>query len=255
VSSWLADQFGLAGRTAVVTGATRGIGRDIALALANCGADLILCGRRESDLAAVARQARDTGVAVRTAGIDMSGTAVREAAQQLAAETPVDIVINNAGTIRRAPLLDVGSTDWRDVLTVNLDSIFEFTIPFAAAMIGRGAGKIVNVASLLSFQGGLNVAAYAASKHAVVGLTQAMCNEWAGGGVNVNAVAPGYIATDNTAPLRADPQRSPAITARIPAGRWGEPTDIAAAVAFLCSPAAGYIHGHVLVVDGGWMAR
>jgi 2-dehydro-3-deoxy-D-gluconate 5-dehydrogenase len=255
MSSWLADQFGLSGRTALVTGARTGIGRDVALALAHCGADLILCGRREGDLTEVATQAREIGISVQTAGLDMAGTAVREAAAQLAEQAQVDIVINNAGTIRRSPLLGAGSTDWREVLAVNLDSVFEFTVPFAAAMIGRGFGKIVNIASLLSFQGGINVAAYTASKHAVVGLTQAMCNEWAALGVNVNAVAPGYVATNNTAPLRADPQRHADITARIPAGRWAEPADIAGAVAFLCSRAAGYIHGHVLVVDGGWMAR
>lgn len=256
MSSWLEERFGLSGRTALVTGARTGIGREVALTLARCGADLILCGRDEAGLAEVADEARRAGAAARTVGIEMSDPpAVREAARRLAADTAVDIVVNNAGIIRRAPLLDVTSTDWREVLTVNLDSAFELTRPLAAAMIARGGGKIVNVASLLSFQGGINVAAYAASKHAVVGLTRAMANEWSALGVNVNAVAPGYIETGNTAALRADARRHSEITARIPAGRWGRPADVAGAVAFLCAPAASYIHGHVLVVDGGWMAR
>jgi len=256
MSSWLSDQFGLSGSTAVVTGARTGIGREIALTLAHCGADLILCGRSAAGLAETAADAAANGAEVRTVGVDMSELpAVREVAERLARDAKIDIVVNNAGIIRRDPLLSAGYADWREVVAVNLDSIFEFTRPFAAAMIARGSGKVVNVASLLSFQGGLNVAAYAASKHAVVGLTQAMSNEWAALGLNVNAVAPGYVETNNTAALRADPQRYREISARIPAGRWGKPADIAGAVAFLCAPAAGYIHGHVLVADGGWMAR
>jgi 2-dehydro-3-deoxy-D-gluconate 5-dehydrogenase len=256
MSSWLSERFGLSGRTAVVTGARTGIGREISLALANCGADLILCGRTEAGLEKTAADATHYGAEVRTLAVDMSDLRiVRETAERLARDATIDILVNNAGIIRRDPLLSAGYQDWHEVVTVNLDSIFEFTRPFAAAMVTRGFGKIVNVASLLSFQGGLNVAAYAASKHGVVGLTQAMSNEWAPLGLNVNAVAPGYVETNNTAALRADPQRFREITARIPAGRWAKPADIAGAVAFLCAPAASYIHGHVLVVDGGWMAR
>jgi len=267
--TWLSDQFGLAGRTALVTGARGGIGRATALALAAAGADLVLLGRSRSDLAESAAEIdRVHGVAhsprmddippspTRTVGVDMSDlSAVRAVAEQLSEETPIDIVVNNAGIIRRMPLTQVTSADWRDVLTVNLDAVFELTRPLAAAMIDRGHGSVVNIASLLSFQGGINVAAYTASKHAIAGLTQAMGNEWAPLGVNVNAVAPGYIETDNTEALRADPERHSAISARIPAGRWGQPEDIAGAVVFLCSPAARYIHGHVLIVDGGWMSR
>jgi 2-deoxy-D-gluconate 3-dehydrogenase len=180
---------------------------------------------------------------------------VDDAARQLAAKIQVDILVNNAGTIRRSPVAQVSTEEWRAVLSVNLDSVFELTKPLAGAMIERGSGKIVNIASLLSFQGGLGVAAYAASKHALVGLTQAMCNEWSSRNVNVNAVAPGYVETANTAPLRADARRYPEITARIPAGRGARPADIAGAVLFLCSRAASYVHGHVLVVDGGWLGR
>lgn len=181
--------------------------------------------------------------------------AVRATAERLAADQHIDVVVNNAGIIRRAPLAEAGAAAWRAVLTVNLDAVFLLTRPLASAMITRKSGKIVNIASLLSFQGGINVAAYTASKHAIVGLTQAMSNEWSPHGVNVNAVAPGYTVTDNTAPLRADPARYAEISGRIPAGRWAEPGDIAGAVVFLCSPAASYVHGHTLVVDGGWMAR
>lgn len=256
MNRWLDGQFGLEGRTAVVTGARTGIGREVALSLARAGADLVLCGRTAADLDDVAAEAARLGVAVTARGLDMADpAAVADAARRLAAEAEVDILVNNAGTIRRSPVTQVSTEDWRAVLTVNLDSVFELTKPLAAGMIERGSGKIVNVASLLSFQGGINVAAYAASKHALAGLTQAMCNEWAARNVNVNAVAPGYVATANTAPLRADARRYPEITARIPAGRWARPGDIAGAVVFLCSRAASYVHGHVLVVDGGWMAR
>jgi 2-dehydro-3-deoxy-D-gluconate 5-dehydrogenase len=256
MSRWLADQFGLAGRTALVTGARTGIGREVALSLARAGADLVLCGRSAVGLDDVAAEVARLGVKVTTRGLDMADpAAVAEAAGRLAAEVQVDILVNNAGTTRRGPVTQLSTEDWRAVLSVNLDSVFELTKPLAAAMVERGSGKIVNVASLLSFQGGLNVAAYAASKHALVGLTQAMCNEWSSRNVNVNAVAPGYVETAITVPLRADARRYPEITARIPAGRWARPGDIAGAVVFLCSRAASYVHGHVLVVDGGWMAR
>jgi 2-dehydro-3-deoxy-D-gluconate 5-dehydrogenase len=246
--TYLEERFGLSGKTALVTGASKGIGRATAIALARAGATLILAGRDQRALDAIPGENR-------TVVIDMSDVeAVRGAARRLAGE-PVDILVNNAGTIRRAPVLEVDPADWRSVLTVNLDAIFELTQPLARGMAERGEGKIVNVASVLSFQGGVNVAAYTASKHALVGLTRAMSNELAGRGVNVNAVAPGYVETDNTEPLRDDPRRYAELTARIPAGRWGQPDDIAGAVLFLCSDAARYVHGHTLVVDGGWMAR
>ena len=237
----LLQRFGLDGRTALVTGARDGIGRAAALALADAGADLVLWGHHD-DLDDVAADVADS-------------VAVREAADQVLAGGPVDILVNNAGIIRRSPALATDFSTWREVLQVNLDAVFLLCRLFGEPMRERGRGKIVNVASLLSFQGGINVASYTASKHAVAGLTKALANEWAAGGVNVNAVAPGYVATANTAPLRADPVRDSEIRARIPAGRWGEPADIAGAVVFLSSAAADYVHGHTLVVDGGWLAR
>jgi len=167
----------------------------------------------------------------------------------------IDILVNNAGTIRRTPAAQYSESDWDLVIRTNLDSVFFLSQAFGGKMVERGSGKIVNVASLLSFSGGITVPAYTASKHAVAGLTKALANEWAKSGVQVNAVAPGYFATDNTEALRNDPGRAAEILGRIPAGRWGEPNDLADAIVFLASPAADYINGHVLVVDGGWMAR
>jgi 2-deoxy-D-gluconate 3-dehydrogenase len=253
--TYLDDQFGLTGKTALVTGASKGIGRAIALALARAGATVVLAGRDQNALRELARQVTTQTHVV---GFDMADLEqVRGMAGHLTEgmNLAIDILVNNAGTISRAPLLDTGPDDWRAVLTVNLDALFELTRPLAGGMVERGHGKIVNVASILGFQGGINVAAYAASKHAVVGLTQAMSNEWSGNGVNVNAVAPGYVDTDNTQALREDPVRYAELTARIPAGRWGQPDDISGAVLFLCSAAARYVHGHTLVVDGGWLAR
>jgi 2-deoxy-D-gluconate 3-dehydrogenase len=185
---------------------------------------------------------------------------VRENALSLADEAmremgSVDILVNNAGTIRREPAASYSEANWDTVIRTNLDSVFFLSQAVGRHMLERKKGKIVNVASLLSFSGGITVPAYTASKHAVAGLTKALANEWASSGVQVNAVAPGYFVTDNTEALRADPKRSTEILSRIPAGRWGEPADLAGAVVFLSSPAADYINGHVLVVDGGWMAR
>jgi 2-deoxy-D-gluconate 3-dehydrogenase len=167
----------------------------------------------------------------------------------------VDVLVNNAGTIRRAPAVDHSLEDWSLVLRTNLDAVFLLSQQIGRGMIARGSGKIVNVASLLAFSGGITVPGYTASKHAVAGITKALANEWASKGINVNAIAPGYMETANTEPLRADAKRTAEITARIPAGRWGTPADLAGAVVFLASPASDYINGHVLVVDGGWMAR
>ena len=168
---------------------------------------------------------------------------------------PVDVLVNNAGTISRQDALDVDLAAWHAVVDVNLTSLFQLTRVLAAPMLERGAGKVINVASLLSFQGGVRVASYAASKHAVAGLTRALANEWASAGVQVNALAPGYVETDNTAALREDTQRRRGIDERIPAGRWGRPEDLVGAAVFLASPASDYVNGHVLVVDGGWTAR
>jgi len=247
--------FGLDGRTALVTGARAGIGRAAAVALADAGADLVLWGHHD-DLDEVAAQVSERGRKARTVAGDLGDAeAVRAVADQLLAEGPVDILVNNAGIIHRAPALAADDESWRRVLRINLDSVFLLCRLFGGPMCERGHGKIINVASMLSFQGGLNVSSYTASKHGVAGLTKALANEWAAGGVNVNAVAPGYVVTDNTAPLRLDSSRAAEIQGRIPAGRWAEPADIAGSVVFLASAAADYVHGHLLVVDGGWMAR
>ncbi|MDA8032850.1 MAG: SDR family oxidoreductase [Actinomycetota bacterium] len=252
---YLSRQFGLEGRRALVTGARTGIGRAFAHALAAAGADLVLWGRSAPGLEEVAAELSATGAEVQTVGADLADLAeLRGVADELAAATRIDILVHCAGLIRRGPLDETARATWQEVLRVNLDAAFELAQAFAPSMVSRRSGKIVNVASLLSFQGGRNVAAYAASKHGLVGLTKALSNELAPHGVNVNAIAPGYIETGNTAPLRADPARSEQILGRIPAGRWGKPEDLAGAVCFLCSDAAAYVHGHVLVVDGGWLA-
>lgn len=249
--------FSLAGRTALVTGASRGLGRAIALGLAGAGADVVCASSRPGGATDTANAVRALGRRAWEVAADLSA---REHAAQLAEDAeraagPVDVLVNNAGTIRRAPAAEHGLDDWDAVLSTNLDAVWLLTQAVGRGMLARGHGKVVNVASLLSFSGGLTVPGYAASKHAVAGLTKALANEWAGRGVQVNAVAPGYFRTDNTQPLQDDPARSAEISARIPAGRWGEPDDLAGAVVFLASPAADYVNGHVLVVDGGWMAR
>ncbi|WP_225725402.1 MULTISPECIES: SDR family oxidoreductase [unclassified Nocardia] len=252
----MTDPFRLDGSRALVTGARTGIGRAAALAMAAAGADLVLWGRDSAGLAPVAAEIRALGRACDTVGVDLTDlAAVESAAVALAAAHRIDLLVNNAGIIGRGAAVGVSLADWRKVLDVNLDAAFLLARTMGAAMLDRGAGRIVNIASLLSFQGGINVASYTASKHAIAGLTKALATEWAGRDVGVNAVAPGYVTTANTAALQADTERNRAITERIPVGRWGTPEDIAGAIVFLCSPAASYVHGHVLVVDGGWLAR
>jgi 2-deoxy-D-gluconate 3-dehydrogenase len=188
--------------------------------------------------------------------VDLSDPAsVEPALAPVLRDHEVDILVNNAGTIHRGPALDVSLSDWQRVMAVNLDSAFEISKLCGRQMVARGSGKVVNIASMLSFQGGILVSAYTASKHAIVGMTKLLANEWAASNVQVNAIAPGYIETGNTAPLRADPDREPAIRARIPAGRWGRPEDLVGPAVFLSSTASDYVTGHVLVVDGGWLAR
>ena len=249
------DLFNLAGRTALVTGANTGLGQGIAIALAQAGADIVAAGRSPAD---------DTAAHVRALGrrfldvrADLSSTAPVRAVVDaaVALNGRLDIVVNNAGIIRRADSLEVDEADWDAVIDTNLKSVFFLAQAAARHMAEHGGGKIVNIASLLSFQGGIRVPAYAASKSAVAGLTRALANEWAAQGINVNAIAPGYFDTNNTAALRADPVREPAILARIPAGRWGQPGDLAGAAVFLASRASDYVHGIVLPVDGGWLAR
>ncbi len=247
--------FDLHGRCAVVTGAGRGIGRAVALGLAGAGADLVLLGRPGSQ-AVTEELARDLGRDVTVVELDVADLdAVARVGADLAADRQVDVLVSNAGIIDREDSVDVRTSDWSAVLDTNLTGLFFLTQAIGRPMVERGHGKIVSIASLLSFQGGLRVASYAASKHGVAGVTKALANEWGPHGVQVNAIAPGYIATDNTAPLRADADRSRSILERIPAGRWGSADDIAGAAVFLGSSAADYVNGHVLVVDGGWMAR
>jgi 2-deoxy-D-gluconate 3-dehydrogenase len=247
--------FTLDGRTALVTGARDGIGRAAAVALAEAGADLVLWGHRDN-LDEAAAQVATHGAKVKTVVADLSDeAAIRRTAERILAEGEIDILVNNAGIIRRGPALDLPDGDWGDVLQVNQNSVILLSRLFGGPMCERRSGKVINIASMLSFQGGINVAPYTVSKHAVAGLTRALANEWAPRGVNVNAVAPGYVATANTAVLRADPIREAEIRSRIPAGRWAQPHEIAGAVVFLASPAADYVHGHVLAVDGGWLSR
>ncbi|MFZ5892867.1 MAG: 2-dehydro-3-deoxy-D-gluconate 5-dehydrogenase KduD [Myxococcota bacterium] len=248
--------FRLDGRVALVTGAATGIGRALALGLAQAGADVICHGnRRAADATCEDVQKLGRRSQALIANLSERSAAGELFERALAAFGHVDILINNAGTIRRAPAVEFANDDWEAVLEVNLSSVFRLCQAAGRHMLSAGHGKIVNVASLLSFQGGITVPAYAASKGGVAQLTKALANEWAGRGVNVNAIAPGYIRTENTAALQKDETRNRQIQERIPAGRWGEPEDIAGAAIFLCSPASDYVHGHVLVVDGGWLGR
>jgi 2-dehydro-3-deoxy-D-gluconate 5-dehydrogenase len=249
------DSFSLEGRTALVTGARQGNGQAIAIGLARAGARLILWDYRD-DMDETAAAVRDCGRLADTVGCDLEDRLALEAtAQRLLRDHQIDILVNNAGIIRRSPAVDYAPEDWDAVLAVNLDAVFRLSQRFGRPMIERGHGKIINICSLLSFQGGITVPAYTASKHAVAGVTKALANEWASAGVQVNAIAPGYIATANTAPLIADAERNQAIVARIPAGRWGTPADLVGAAIFLASSASDYVTGHLLAVDGGWLAR
>ena len=245
------SMFSLTGKRALVTGANTGIGQAIAVGLAQAGAEVICAGRRACD-ETVAMITAEGG----TASSVLVDFADPMAGQGLFSDQPVDILVNNAGIIRRHDAVDFTESDWDDVMDVNLKALFFTTQAFAKAVFARdGQGRVVNIASLLSFQGGIRVPSYTASKHGVAGLTKLLANEWAAKGINVNAVAPGYIVTNNTEALRADESRNAAILDRIPAGRWGAASDIAGAAVYLCTPAANYVHGAILNVDGGWLAR
>ncbi|MEK7453609.1 MAG: 2-dehydro-3-deoxy-D-gluconate 5-dehydrogenase KduD [Pseudomonadota bacterium] len=247
--------FDLGGKVAIVTGANTGIGQAIALSLAAAGADIAAVGRTPAE--ETVEKVRALGRKAQIVSADLSSI---EPVQRVVDETiaklgGLDILINNAGIIRRADSVDFTEEDWDAVIDTNLKSTFFLAQAAGRHMLAQGSGKIVNIASLLSFQGGIRVPSYTASKSGVAGLTKLLANEWAARGVNVNAIAPGYIATNNTAALQADETRNRQIQERIPAGRWGEASDIGGAAVFLASPAANYIHGHVLAVDGGWLAR
>ena len=253
----ITDQFKLEGRVALVTGASTGLGAAIAIALAEAGAQVACHGNTRSPESTCDRIKSSGGVAHAITGdLSEAATAKRLVDQTLERFDRIDVLINNAGTIRRAPAVDYSDDDWAAVIEVNLSSVFRLCKLAGKQMIeSERGGKIVNIASLLSFQGGITVPAYAASKGGVAQLTKALANEWAKHGINVNAIAPGYMRTSNTAALQADETRNRQILERIPAARWGEPEDIAGAAVFLSSSASDYVNGHVLVVDGGWMGR
>jgi 2-dehydro-3-deoxy-D-gluconate 5-dehydrogenase len=251
------ESFRLDGKNAVVTGSTRGLGAAIAVALAEAGANVGVHGRSSSGDESCSK-IRHLGKKSFYFGADLvdpqacSGL-VRKTIDEFGS---IDILVNNAGMIRRAPAVDYSLIDWNELIAVHLTAVFRLSQLAAQHMLDRGSGgKILNVASLLSFQGGILVPAYAAAKGGVAVLTKSLANEWASKGINVNAIAPGYMVTDNTEALRNDPVRSRQILDRIPAGHWGKPSDLAGAAVFLCSSASNYVHGHVLVADGGWLAR
>lgn len=250
------DWFSLAGKTALVTGASTGIGAAIALGLARAGSDVI-CHARGDGAGPTAERVSALGRRSLAISCELSEREAQDALVEraLAAFGHIDLLINNAGTIRRNPAVNWSDDDWDLLIEVNLTAPFRLSRRVGRHMLERGRGRIVNIASLLSFQGGISVPGYAASKGGLAQLTKALSNEWAARGVNVNAIAPGYIATSNTRALRDDPERNRQILERIPAGRWGDPEDVAGAAVFLCSDAARYVTGQVLMVDGGWLAR
>lgn len=253
----MSQLFDLNEKVAVVTGASRGLGQAMAIGLAEAGASVVAIATSLESVSDTVAQIESMGQAV--VGVSCQQDDPKQVTsaveQSIAAFGKVDILVNNAGTIRRAPAAEYSDDDWAAVIDTNLNGVFQFCRGLGKHMLNRGSGKIINIASLLSFSGGMTVPAYAASKGGVMQLTKALANEWASKGVQVNAIAPGYMSTDNTAALRADEQRQKEILARIPTGRWGEADDLKGAVVFLSSTASDYVNGHTLLVDGGWMAR
>ena len=252
------DQFKLDGKVALVTGCKRGIGKAMAIALAEAGADIIgVSASLEAEGSAIEKEVRALGLEFRAYQCDFSQReALHAFIKQVKADCPrIDILVNNAGTILRAPAAEHSDAYWDTVIEVNLNAQFLLSRELGKEMVARGSGKIIFTASLLTFQGGITVPGYAASKGGIGQLTMALANEWAAHGVQVNAIAPGYVATDNTQALQDDPERTQAILGRIPAGRWGEPADFAGPVVFLASAASNYMSGHTMLVDGGWMGR
>ena len=255
MTNWLESQFSLTGKKALVTGASKGIGASIAIAMAQAGADVVLVGRSQDSLSATRAAIENLGRSTESLIADVESRAQISEAFKSIDQLNVEIVVNNAGSISRAPAIDTSLEDWDRIIDTNLNSVFQISQLCAKSMLAKGHGRIINIASLLSFQGGINVPAYTASKHAVAGVTKALANEWGAKGVTVNAIAPGYISTDNTQALRNDVDRNTSILGRIPIGRWGTPEDLAAVAVFLASPAASYINGEIITVDGGWMGR
>ena len=257
MSDYLAKQFGLAGKVAMVTGASRGLGKAMALGLGRAGASVLAVGSSVASVQVTVAQLKAEGITAWALGCDQADAGQVEnlfhEVQTLTGR--LDILVNNAGTIRRAPAVEFTDEDWAAVMDTNINGVFRMCRAAGKIMLAQGSGKIINIASLLSFSGGITVPAYAASKGAVAQLTKALANEWAQNNLQVNAIAPGYFATDNTERLRNDAARNASISARIPAGRWGQPEDLAGAAIFLASDAANYVNGHVMLVDGGWMAR
>jgi 2-deoxy-D-gluconate 3-dehydrogenase len=251
------DLFRLDGKVALVTGVGRGLGQAMALGLAEAGVDIAGLYRTnyqetQAQMEALGRRFLPLQCDLQEATVAQLNEVVDRVFGQMGR---LDILVNNAGIIRRAPALEFGEQDWDDVIQVNLKALFFLSQAAARVMAQQGGGKIINIASMLSFQGGILIPSYTAAKSGVAGLTRALANEWAAKGINVNAIAPGYMATDNTAPLRADPQRNQAILARIPVGRWGQPAELKGVAVFLASAASNYMHGAIVPVDGGWLAR
>ena len=257
MDEFLTSLFSLKGKTALVTGASRGLGQAMAIGLAKAGANVILTATKKENLDDTVAQIEAVGVKALAIACDQSDSdAIKDVFLKLENQfDSLDILINNAGTIRRAPAEQTSLEDWSAVVDTNLNGVFVFCQEAGKLMLEQGHGKIINIASLLTFSGGITVPAYAASKGAVGQLTKALANEWASKGIQVNAIAPGYFATDNTQQLQDDPARNEAITARIPCGKWGKPDDLIGASLFLSSPASDYVNGHIMLVDGGWMAR
>jgi 2-deoxy-D-gluconate 3-dehydrogenase len=247
--------FSLSGRVAMVTGANTGLGQAIAVALASAGADIVAVGRTEPTDTRASVQGLGRRFLAVHADLGDTSTVPAVVESALSEFGQLDILVNNAGTIRRSDAVDFTEADWDAVVDVNLKSVFFLTQAVGRHMIQAGRGKVINIASMLSFQGGIRVASYTASKSAVAGITRLLANEWAAKGVNVNAIAPGYFATSNTSALRADETRNRDILARIPAARWGTPEDLGGAAVFLAAPASDYVHGAIIPVDGGWLAR
>jgi 2-deoxy-D-gluconate 3-dehydrogenase len=247
--------FDLTGKVALVTGANTGLGQAVAVALARAGTDVVLVGRSDPSETAAAIAALGRKSLILMEDLSTTEPVARIIAAAVGWQGRLDILVNNAGIIRRADSIDFTEADWDAVMNVNLKSVFFLSQAAARQMIGQGGGKIINIASLLSFQGGIRIPSYTASKSGLAGLTRLLACEWAGKGINVNAIAPGYFITNNTEALRADPERNAAILARIPAGHWGKPDELGGAAVFLASSAADYVHGVVLPVDGGWLAR